>query len=469
MKFLSGKSAREGRHLVLPLIDPHKSREFCIFHFPMDESYGPGNRAKRNWNEDELGFFGALIDEYAKWCWQKDQCADLSDLQCPAGFGFLHTTLDGDIDISRAVIMGPVIFEGSTCHGELVATGAEFEKLVDLKAASFERVDFDRAKFLAGIRCLGMKTGEDCSFCHADFFGRADFHLAEFGAGLPVDFSFASFHGRAFFLETCFDGGANFSNTEFKGEMMFAGAEFSGDADFSASQEHLFSLASKQAEGIGIINFSEASFKGTVSFENRIFAQSANFIDCNFESAPIFHGGKIHQGTEFPTRSYFSDTEAKSANAYTTLKLAMGALKRSREEGMFYALEQKCLRKDSDTPLSARIASLIYEFANDYGQSYVRPLIWLALLTFLAVPIYVYFGSWGVADNSDIGLKAWTFSLEQIFRPFYAWRTDLASAIGVTSDGKQLAVKIVATVQSAFSIGLIALAVLALRWRFRRP
>jgi hypothetical protein len=84
-----------------------------------------------------------------------------------------------------------------------------------------------------------------------------------------------------------------------------------------------------------------------------------DFRGAYFESAPEFHGCTLHQDTLFPKEANFRDRSgAKAALAYRTLKHAIASVHARGEEGKFYALEQKSLLRDKDTPLSTRFCPL---------------------------------------------------------------------------------------------------------------
>lgn len=436
---------------------------FCIFHLPNDAKC-PGLGPKSSWGNNSKKFLEMITNDFVDYCSQCERLVDFADVHFPFELTLKNKRI-GDANFSGAHFKGGCNFERTKFSGVVAFISSQFLGAANFSRVAIQDIDCSRAVFKHGA-----------NFRHAEFMGAAIFDRCNFNRTSTFEasvFAEAIFTDAIFrdvsFQNTKIGGVALFGDAEFEGSLIFDGAKIGDLADFSSSVPKAIGGDRRLSRGGSSVSFEDTVFDGPAIFENRIFRTGANFTRTVFSTAPIFHGCTHHQGTIFPSRSGFQDSSAESINAYTTLKLAMGEMKRSREEGMFYALEQKCLRNDSNTPLSARFASTIYELANDYGQSYVRPLIWLALLTFLMVPIYIDFGAWTATNGQNISSNAWTFSLEQVFRPFYAWRTDLASAINVVEAGNQLAVKIVATIQSAFSIGLITLSVLALRWRFRRP
>jgi hypothetical protein len=139
----------------------------------------------------------------------------------------------------------------------------------------------------------------------------------------------------------------------------------------------------------------------------------------------------------------------------------MGKVKARNEEAMFYAYEQKSLRQRYDTPRPVKALSILYELTADYGRSFVRSLAWLAGVTAVFWLCYVLAAA---APGA-----AFDFAMAQLVRPFSVWiPLQAASAPEVAVFARPpLWLKSLASLQSAISLGLLTLFILAVRRRFR--
>ena len=121
-----------------------------------------------------------------------------------------------------------------------------------------------------------------------------------------------------------------------------------------------------------------------------------------------------------------------------------------------------------ETPRWVKFMSSMYWATSNYGQSAITPIIWLAVTAFIFWFIYAFTA--GTVSQPSPG-EAAGFMVEQIIRPFsvlvssykteYEWvRTALVEV--------PFWLKLTAFLQSAMHLSLIALFLLAVRWRFRR-
>jgi len=147
---------------------------------------------------------------------------------------------------------------------------------------------------------------------------------------------------------------------------------------------------------------------------------------------------------------------------------------RAREwEGYFYALEKRCHRRSLPwrSAWFARSLSALYDWTAVYGQSYER-----AFLVFVLVQIVfgfgysIFSGRFGLSTEVDPIIVA--FALAQALKPFEllaARRPSSTVYTEVLSGAEESVLWIASTVlHSVLSLALIALFLLAVRWRFRR-
>ncbi|MCD6055474.1 MAG: hypothetical protein K0R12_436 [Gammaproteobacteria bacterium] len=66
----------------------------------------------------------------------------------------------------------------------------------------------------------------------------------------------------------------------------------------------------------------------------------------------------------------------------------MARLKARDEESMFYALVQKSIRQNRNSPFNIRLLSYLYGVFTNYGQSYLRPIVSLGVIFCLSIFIY---------------------------------------------------------------------------------
>ncbi|MGH8579132.1 MAG: hypothetical protein ACREVK_03065 [Gammaproteobacteria bacterium] len=150
-----------------------------------------------------------------------------------------------------------------------------------------------------------------------------------------------------------------------------------------------------------------------------------------------------------------------AVRAYRTLKLAMESLRDRPNEAMFFAYEQVALRTTKQAPRLVRVLSLLYGVSSDYGQSIGRPLLWLALTTFVSFCVYAWRLDIGVQDvfSGEALERTLRATVEPLVNPFGAFRP---SAVVYP-----FRVQLLMLLQSLLSLVWITLLLLALRRRFK--
>ena len=338
------------------------------------------------------------------------------------------------------------------------------------------------------------------SFGAAEFSSKAEFGGATFSG--HAYFAQATFSGHAYFVWATFLRRADFARATFAGGTIFVGATFKGVADFSGGAEEFgaperrYTLewtgapgdedgsvacvgaatqpARPSASVFQLVDFAGAEFGVDISFNNRRFTDITNFRDAVFGKAPKFHNAVLHQDTDFTGARFEDFASDDAARNYRTLKLAMEQVRARQEEAMFFALEQRSLRNQSETPWTGKLASAFYEWAAEYGQSFVRPVLWLLAFTIIFAGVYATV----MLEARDLHSVAFapcpfdylTFTLKQTFRPFEIWSSrpyliEPFECYGLV--GPPLLLRLLATLQSLFTFGMLTLFLLALRKRFR--
>ena len=501
--------------------------QFCPFHLPLE--------SKKKWNYGEIETFNdevmKLVEEHP----DESELLDLEGIVFPGDVDFsgrkLPTISFVGCEFGGMASFGNAQFTGGYANfgnAQFTALHADFKNAqftggpayfpnaqftggnFDFENAQFidftdRGVSFENTQFTGGPAYFANVQFTDCgvSFENAQFTGgHADFENAQFTGG-PAYFEstkftgdYASFEnaqftdGYAHFANAQFTGGhANFENTQFTGgQANFENAQFTGgNARFRNAQftggPAIFSTRPMEEgkDAFHGFDMSNAIFVGDrwkiqIDFTNRKFTAKTNFSNVTFPRPPMFHGCELHQDTNFDGAEFPDTTSEGAARAYRTLKLAMEKVRSRQEEALFYALEQKSLRAKAGTHRLMKLVSWLYEKSSDFGQSFARPLIGLALVTLCSWFIYLRIAIDPIGDagfterilqGAELG-ETLRFALAQLFRPFSAW-----TATGQTAAIKLLKVApglglAMAAFQSLASLVFLGLLTLAVRWRFRR-
>lgn len=334
--------------------------------------------------------------------------------------------------------------------------GVIFPSKIDIESQNLHEIILDEAVFHEDATFKNVKFISYCSFKGSVFNKVARFMSCEFEE--RSNFSDAQFNDQSFFNRSSFKAGVIFSCARFERSAAFIDVDFKGITSFKNSHfNELAHFESKNDSGFYWVDFSEATFNIKANFLNRKFSGITNFSGCNFgRFAPEFHNCEFHQDTSF-RRACFSDVKSDSApRAYRTLKLAMEKVRARDEHARFYALEQKSIQHQPETPIWVKVVSTLYEIISDYGQSALRPLGYLIGTSFIFFIIYfnVFFSD-ANAFSESIG-----FTVVQIVRPFNVWLKEISHA--------SIGLKVLASIQSMLSLTFITLFILAVRWRFTK-
>lgn len=417
-----------------------------------------------------------------------------------------------EIDLTGVVFPGDIDF----CPGEnivfhfpdVLLSGAIFTNDVNFRNVHFlGKSEFEKTQFCGEVDFDRSQFNKFAQFSKATFFRRTEFANATFKEDaifvsshfkkspffLQVTFGESVIFGEAVFTEAQFDEGATFVRTKFSGHSNFDGARFFGDvsfndaifaaslhmektifgdnADFSchgiSSGIHGLSKSREPALGdFQEVRCEHTQFLGESDFTNRQFLSSTSFRSTKFAKAPKFHNCKLHADTDL-SDTQFLDTESDgAARAYRALKLAMEQNRSRNEQAVFYALEQKSLRKRSDTPKTVKFISWLYEKIANYGQSFMRSLLWLVAIFGIFFVIYAVLLNPSPTSWQMFGDIA-RFTMAQVIRPFHAFTLTEAQSFGATSVKISFGIAFAAAIHSIMSITFVAVILVALRRRFK--
>lgn len=349
-------------------------------------------------------------------------------------------------------VQNPESFDLSECifHDAFNVQSFHVQKSINLKSTNFigtvytngfhcVSADFTGAVFKNKVEFLGGHI-RDGIFNKAEFNGYTGFVGVDL---LNCAFVEAQFLMPSSFVNTLFSIFADFEKTVFMSDVTFE-----GDKPFCE------------------MSFSGTNFLGNVRFDNRPFANAVTFSHATFTYAPSFHNCVFHQDMEFPDMGFFKGRDGeKAARAYRTLRLAMEEQRATREQNIFFALEQISYRNSSASRFDEKFMSILYQALANYGLSISRPLGWFIGILLVSSEIYRrYLGfdkeTWYTGYVHGLG-----FGIQQYVKPFSVW---MANNTLHNWESLNPIVTIIASVQSLMGITLIALFLLTLRWKFRR-
>lgn len=416
-------------------------KKWCPFHLPLTDSNG-NNTDKKTWPFGVQAQLSGLLSQYIEERRKQGKPIDLC--------GLVHWDR-----LTFAMVYGDDLSGAQTVPYEnlpaLAIDGAYFPRGVDFKQLHFAKRVFARNVF---------------------FGDQADFAMTRFSS--DADFSGSVFKGDANFFESCFEKNALFHGARFQQNLVFTSTEFAEAADFSLHNlYHSFLPSHPPDESIRTAFFHSVKFLGVTRFNDRVFLSGPHFQQVQFSVAPEFHNSSFHQSVNFDGAKFLDTSSAIADHAYRTLKLAMERLGARDEQAMFFALEQQARAKKPLTPRSVKFFSHLYGMSSDYGQSFVRPLLLLAAVSTIFGFAYTLSFLFLINGQTPSFSFVANFTLEQLIRPFSIWTPDSLAKLGIAAGrpaapaASELVLKVISTLHALVSLGLVALALLALRRRFK--
>lgn len=297
----------------------------------------------------------------------------------------------------------------------------------------------------------------------------------------------AAFEGRAIFKSVAFAGNANFQNVRFKNFADFTNSEFLGSAKFAGARFKQYASFEGGQFRRGAY-FDSTRFSGAIAFDQRVFSSNtifrdavfknlARFQNCQFDGVtrfneahfrepPDFHNAQLYADTSFDG-AFFKPLKGNSEAArFRVLKVAMNERQNRADEGRFFALEQTAMLTSFWPTLWP---SWAYRATSNYGQRFGQPIFEIVALLLIFTVAYRYLAPCVECPQQVVWCNSFQFGIEQIVRPFGVWAPrpgQVSQQLFAENFG--LGIKLLASLQSLLSTSLLALSLLALRWRFRR-
>jgi hypothetical protein len=220
----------------------------------------------------------------------------------------------------------------------------------------------------------------------------------------------------------------------------------------------------------GTFNLAHTRFTAGCWFHSVDNLKLLSLADCSFASAPIIAGTRtLPPRTDFKGAKF--DLHAEDESAYRVIRNFFDDQRARDWEGRFYAYEKRCHRLGLRRPREwlPRALSFLYDWASQYGYSYGWALFWFSVVQVAFGLAYAALSDrLALGGRLDSDVLAFTFA--QIVKPFELFGSRVATEGTyqiIPMNGREWWLLLTAA-QSVLSISLIALFLLALRWRFRR-
>lgn len=455
--------------------------------------------------------------------------ADFGGVTFCTNADFWRTTFQGEVSFLSTRFLGEVSFDDATFKGEVEFIDSVFSEKAYFRGAGFGGIThFGAATFQSDADFQEASFGAEVHFLYAKFRGNATFVRANFKE--RVELVAATLGGLAWFTDTTFEGDADFTRIVCNGQARFWRAVFHKNADFSGAKFR------------ETIEFWSSKFKGAVYLSDAMFEEDANFGRACFEDILVINTEQkdkkgfrravdfrwvkfanpeeIHfQKVDLSTfrfletdvrRVHFTDVDwykeknkgrnkvfdevspdpktkkfdyALIAQLYRRMRANYEENLRYSEAGDFYIGEMEMTRK-AERNIFKKLPLLFYKAISNYGESYYRPLCWIAAILLIFALIFMFAGIEPVSldrDNqtADIINYRLDFSSFESFLPSIQkikdYRTSAlytASIFFLVRDKKYTTMtswgRFLFVLESILSPVTLAFFLLALRRRFKR-
>lgn len=341
-------------------------------------------------------------------------------------------------------------------------------------------LSFSGANFGDGVVLFDGATFSDGNvWFYETVFGMGDvlFNKAFFGEGV-VSFERASFGfgGLSFNLANLGSGRLVFTEAKFgEGNVVFVDANFEAST-FSAAGMSVSGSLFVHSSFLRAVNFNGLEVRGTASFSSSSFAEVPDFRDAKFDRPPDVADMKVPR----PKHEGWSRlaTDAGDVAKFRKLKAMALAANDHERDGEFFACEMLAKRGTETTGFFGLLFNTLYWWLSDFGQSYLRPIGWLAV-SYLMFAVACLYKIWPALEPTDRLWFAADFSFRSLtplfgslfrFAPapqdhisWYQKTYNDLGAAGVDIDG----LVTLGIAQSVIGTVLLFLLLLALRNKFR--
>jgi len=363
-------------------------------------------------------------------------------------------------------------------------------RLSDVKAdLDFRRTSIAENLFLSDVRCTSVDAAWLTVAGSAELIGlevsdRADFSDSTWAS--PTKLKAAKFQ-HVSFDDAKFSDKVSFANASFRGRVSFARAHFQNSADFGGA---LWPNELADQEGA----FRETKFDSFADFQRGRFRAFSAFNGATFKAEIRFDPDVLNKPTAAREALRHAKSENQKValeHGFRALRQAAESVRNRNQEQALFRYELIARRSQAGTPWGERLMSAAYGGVSSYGSSCWRPVatavavwlafglvyLWLGTLTSAEVTVRLVLlgGAWHPLWPEALGISG-----RSMFNLFGIWTPRMLG--GAPSDGAahlleagllgssptlSLATRLLSSVQSILSGVLLFLVALAARRRFQ--
>ena len=275
---------------------------------------------------------------------------------------FKGKAIDGPVNLSQAIFLGPSDFSGCEFRGGTSAYQTRF----------YGAVDFANAQLSGGSL-----------FAEAEFIGVAIFNNCVFAG--DVSFDRARFADLAMWQQTRFGITARFDEAIFVADADFTGATIAGtlrmtrtklpplDSEAVVYFRHLI-IDQEASVTLNGVDLARVSFNGTLLAQFKfIGCQWAHVSSLGRKRAALFdeivHDASVSYRFDWPTYAEVGDL-------YRQLRINLESTRQEIEAGDFYVGQMEMRRRSADYARTFRFVLGGYNILAGYGESWIRPILY---------------------------------------------------------------------------------------------
>lgn len=378
--------------------------------------------------------------------------------------GHLHcygSLFKGKATFDTVNFNGVALFDSATFADCACFLGSTFSRGANFSSATFKaEADFGHCAFI-GDAYFGQSTlSGNANFTGSAFNCAANFGDVTFGG--EVRFDGATFKSESIFEDATFSGETTFTDVTFSGEADFGAANFEGSLTFDKCtfECDVCFLEVNWSTQDRPNAFKATRFKDFADFRSEHPISVSAFNEAHFDTLPSFDDSDTPKQLRRFYRNSVIRTEGSMRLARKKQSLAEQKeepLGRPTPDQLLAALEGgfRTLRKAADRngnfpvyqtsyrfeirtrmrrpkiALWNKVASKLYGLSSDYGNSFVRPVLSLAVIFFSFALLYlalaIELNLVDLRDRSALQsgfLESLDFSLKSSLQPLSALSTD---------------------------------------------
>ena len=315
---------------------------------------------------------------------------------------FLETQFTDDADFDGSTFEGRSSFASATFNGNGQFIGCTFKQTANLHAVYFKNIsDFSRTIFQAEAQFWEAEFKDDSHFDQASFKREAEFWEAGFKGRCRFDF--ACFEGKAVFEGARFERHAHFEGARFEGEANFWADKSRESACFSSAIFYdalIMSRGTRTGRGsTGDVDFRVVKLldPAKVLFQ-KLDLSRFRFVETDLRGVHFTDvewyrekgKGRYKVFDEVSPDPYFKEFDyALIRQLYRRLRANYEDNLLYSEAGDFYIGEME-MRRKGETSILKKLPILIYKVISNYGESYYRPLCWIAAMLVLFPLLFMF-------------------------------------------------------------------------------